>query len=146
MSRRKKYEVPIEIIELEPNNYHIILRAKIEQNNIVLLIDTGASKTVFNSSLEGIIEIPKEDYDAEDIKTAGIGEGRIDAALATIECLSINEIKIEKLDVATISLDHINLLYEQFTSVKIDGLIGSDFLYNYEAILNYKKKTLTLYC
>lgn len=146
MGRQKKYDIPIEIIELELNNFHVITRAKINDNDIILLIDTGASKTVFNSSLKGLTERDITTYDIEDIKTAGIGEGKIDAALATIEDLKIGDLKIEHLEVATINLDHINLLYEQFTSIKIDGLIGSDFLNEYQAIINYKNKILTLFC
>lgn len=146
MSRRRKYDIPIELIELEANNFHIVIKAQFDNNDVVLLIDTGASKTVFNSSLDGLVEHPKDLYDADEIKTAGIGEGKIDATLATINRLNINEIEIKELDVATINLDHINLIYKQFTSIEIDGLIGSDFLNEYDAIINYKKKLLTLYC
>ena len=145
MKRKKKYLVPIELLELEPDNYHIIIRAKLSQNEIVLLIDTGASKTVLNNSLEEIEITETNEIAEKGIQTAGISEGQIETSLGTIRHLTIQEFTLDELEIATINLDHINALYEQFTTVKIDGLIGSDFLNEFEAILNYRNQTLTLY-
>ena len=145
MKRKKKFEVPIEILELEPNNYHVILNAQIEKNRIVLLIDTGASKTVFNSSLPEIDYENHSSIENPEIKTAGISEGNIETSLGIVHHLIIEDFLLDEFEVATLSLDYINSLYAQFSSTKIDGLIGSDFLKEFEAILNYRNQTLTLY-
>ena len=52
MSKKKKYVVPLQLVELEDENYHILIET-IFQNGEKgkWAIDTGASKTVFDANL-----------------------------------------------------------------------------------------------
>jgi hypothetical protein len=52
--------------------------------------------------------------------------------------------KVEKMKVALLDMNHINELYEKVSDIKIGGLLGSDFLLKNKAVVDYKKKRLVL--
>ena len=54
-----RIKIPINIIELEPDNFHIMISSVFTDGNSVnWIIDTGASKTVFNKTLvEGELQL-----------------------------------------------------------------------------------------
>jgi len=139
---RKK--IPINTIELEPDNYHIVISSvfpNAQTGNSV--IDTGASKTVFDKSLEGYYSLLEGELD--EIHTAGIGEQPHEISMALLKHLQLGELEIKNLKVALLDLTHINKLYSNAANLKICGLIGGDFLMKYKAVIDYKKKRLVLY-
>ena len=144
MSKKKKYVVPLQLVELEDENYHILIET-IFQNGEKgkWAIDTGASKTVFDANL---IEHFKLNNEANiDVQSAGIGEGQIETQTGILTNIKIGHAEIKNRNVALIDLKHVNKLYEQFTSEQIVGLLGSDFLFEFKSIIDYKKLQLTFY-
>lgn len=136
-------KIPIQIIELEADNYHIIITCTFfdgKTGNWV--IDTGASKTVFDKNLVEYYSVSEGESD--EIHSAGIGEKPMDVTLAKLESIGFGKLKSEKLKVALLDLSHINELYSKVTNVKISGLLGSDFLMKYRAVIDYRKKLLIL--
>ncbi len=138
-----RIKIPIKIIELEPDNYHIIISGEFadgKKGNWV--IDTGASKTVFDKNLaQYYSELHGE---SDQIHTAGIGDEPQDISLGLLNAFQIGKLKVEKLKVALLDLSHINNLYSKCSEIKICGLFGSDFLLNYNAVIDYKKQLLFL--
>jgi hypothetical protein len=54
MSREKKYEIPLLLIALEDENYHLLIDATfLNGENGKWVLDTGASKSVFDIN-EGV--------------------------------------------------------------------------------------------
>ena len=139
-----QYIIPINIVELEEDNYHLMVTTVFQDSEEgTWVIDTGASKTVFDKSLEGYFtELETENFG--EMQSAGLGEETIDTQVGEIPSLKLGDFVIEKLKVALIDLTHINNLYEKYTDIKIYGLIGSDFLYKYNAVINYQTKELIL--
>jgi len=139
-----RIKIPINTIELEPDNYHIVISSvfpNAQTGNWV--IDTGASKTVFDKSLEGYYSLLEGELD--EIHTAGIGEQPHEISMALLKHLQLGELEIKNLKVALLDLTHINKLYLNAANLKICGLIGGDFLMKYKAVIDYKKKRLVLY-
>jgi len=140
---KKKVEIPVKLIELEKGNYHLLVKARFEKGDSVYwVIDTGASKSVFDINKSNYFTVI--DLDNKQIRSAGIGEGHIETKAARLSKFYLGKQKISGLEVALISLDHVNQLYKEFSSTGISGLLGSDFLLKYEAIINYKKRILKL--
>ena len=138
-----KIKIPIQIIELEPDNYHIIILSSFhdyETGNWV--IDTGASKTVFDKNLDKYYSVIEGESD--EIHTAGNNDQPQEILLAILKPLQIGKLNIENLKVALLDFSHINNLYSNTTNLKICGLIGGDFLMKYRAIIDYKKQVLIL--
>jgi hypothetical protein len=93
-------KIPIEIISAENDGHHIIIRGKINKKERFLLIDTGASKSVFNMSLLKIKT--KEDISIYQNYTsaATITPDEIPSTTGNIKEIELQELKIYKLGAA----------------------------------------------
>ncbi len=136
-----KIEVPIEIVSLEENNYHLLVEVKInEELKGKMVIDTGASKTVLDSNLPNIEKAEQEDQ----MQSSGIG-GAVEVVMAQEVSLRFGAASPLVLsNIALIDLEPINELYQKATSFTIIGLLGSDLLKKYSAVINYETQLLLL--
>jgi hypothetical protein len=139
-----KHIIPLELIELEESNYHLTVKSVFKENGEGLwVIDTGASKTVFNRSLSGHFEpLPVDDKTI--VQSAGIGSEDLDITLGILHPFYLGNYLIRPMKVALIDLSHINSLYYHATEREICGLIGSDFLLENRAVIDYSKLQLIL--
>ena len=125
-------EIPLHIIELEHDNYHILIEGNFEDETPSFwIIDTGASKTVLDSNLTEFYADVESDNE-EDYQSAGINQGMLDTSVGKIHFLRFGEFKIVNQKVALIDLNHVNEIYEKYTSYKIAGLLGGDILMQYK--------------
>lgn len=139
-----KIILPIEIIELEEGNYHIMVNSQFSDRSFgKWVIDTGASKSVFDSSLEKYYKVVESDLESE-MFSAGIGIDSFETRVGEIKKIKFGELEVKIFRVALIDLSHINGLYNKYTSERICGLIGSDFLMKHQGVVNYRKKQLRL--
>lgn len=136
-----KTVIPIDIVTLgEDNSYHLFVNGFIDGIEYDLLIDTGASQTVFDSAV--VPEIANEK--AQEIQSSGIHAGELKSSIGQIKKFRLGNLKRKKWKVILIDLSHVNSLYERFSSKKVAGLIGSDFLLHHKAVIDYKRKELVL--
>lgn len=144
MARKKSHKFPIQLIELEDENYHILIETEF-QNGVKgkWAIDTGASKSVFDENQNELYQI-KPILNTE-VQSAGIGEMQIDTQPGILPLLKIGNLTLKDWPVAIIDLQYVNKLYHQFAHETIFGLLGSDFLVQHQAKIDYKKLVLTLY-
>lgn len=137
-----RVEIPIEVLELEQESYHIIVSCKINQHHALFVIDTGASKTVLDTGFENIkTESISPSIESE---TAGIGGNKFDVELVRIDNFSIDEFFIGSLNVALIDLSGVNEMYNKHCNISISGLLGSDFLLKHKACIDYSKRLMVL--
>ncbi len=139
-----KYTIPLELIELEESNYHLAVKGYFEDNAEGLwIIDTGASRTVFDKMLTGRFEVADTGDDLT-IQSTGLVQGNLDTLPGILHPFKLEEYRAEALKVALIDLSNVNKLYYHATERKICGLIGSDFLLQNRAVIDYSKLILTL--
>ena len=138
-----KIKIPLQIIELEEDNFHVIVKGTFEDKTHGLwAIDTGASKTVFDKNLTGKYSLTEEETD--EIHTAGVGEKPLTTQLGKLRNIKIGKLLVDNLKVALLDLSHINKLYKKATDLEICGLIGGDFLMKFRAVIDYKRKVFIL--
>jgi hypothetical protein len=134
-------EICFEIVELESQTYHPLVRAEfggLEEHWWV--IDSGASKSVFDVSLTGHYA-----YDENDsVMATGLGKEVVETGSGTIAEFKIGGFNFGPLKVALVHFDHINDEYAKFSNKKIVGLIGCDFLYSRKAILDFEQTKMLL--
>ena len=138
-----RIKVPLQIIEIEPGNYHIIVAGSFangEPGNWV--IDSGASKTVFDKNRIETYSVLEGETD--EIHTIGVGGKSEEILLAVIKSVKLGKQTFKNLKVALLDLSHINELYSNATGLEICGLIGSDFLIKHKAVIDYNRKLLIL--
>lgn len=135
-----RIKIPIQIITLEEQNFHIAVTCRFfDETDGLWIIDTGASKTVFDKNR---VEYYLDSGEVEEIHSAGISEHPLKSTIATLKPLNFEKFNIQQLKVALLDLGHINELYQKATNLEICGLIGSDFLLKYKAVIDYKKRRL----
>jgi hypothetical protein len=135
-------EIPLQIIELENDNFHILIEGSFHDGTTAnWIIDTGASKTVLDSNLNQFYE-GVESENEEDYQSAGINQGMLDTTVGLIDFVKFGDLEISKLKVALIDLKHVNEIYEKYTRYKIAGLIGGDILMNYQCMIDYENKMI----
>ena len=130
-------QISFDIIELETSTYHPLIRAEfpgLEAHWWV--IDTGASKTVFNVALVGCYVADVGDS----VMATGLGKEVVETNSGTIAELKIGGFNFGPYKVALVDFCHINEEYAKFSDKQIVGLIGCDFLYSHKAILDFEQK------
>ena len=135
--------LPIDIVTLgEDNSYHLFVSGTINGRKYDLLIDTGASHTIFDTTL--IPQAPAGKSIGQEIQSAGIHKGELKSSIGHIKSFGLGDLKRKNWTVVLIDLTHVNELYRKFSDKRVAGLIGSDFLLKHKAIIDYKKKELVL--
>jgi len=138
-----KTVLPIDIVTLgEDNSYHLFVSGDINGKKYDLLIDTGASHTIFDAML--IPEAPVDNTFGHEIQSAGIHAGELKNSIGHIKQFKLGDLKRKNWTVVLIDLTHVNDLYQKFTNKRVAGLIGSDFLLKHQAVIDYKKRELVL--
>ena len=134
-------EIGFQIVELEENTCHPVIRAEFPGlEDHWWIIDTGASKSVFDESLKDYYEEVLEDS----VMATGLGKEMVETNSGTIPLFQLGGINFGALKVALVNFLHINTEYAKFSDKRIVGLIGSDFLYAHKAILDFDKKVISL--
>jgi hypothetical protein len=138
-----KIKVQLQLTEMEDNNFHLIAESVLpDKTTGCWIIDTGASKTVFDKNLsENYSEV---ETSPDEIHTAGIGEKPLESSVGRLKAFTLGKLKVGQMRVALLDLSHINNYYSKVASLKICGLLGSDFLNSYQAVIDYKKRQLIL--
>ena len=138
-----KTVLPIDIVTLgDDNSYHLFVSGVINDQKCELLIDTGASHTIFDANL--VPEIPADEMIEHEIQSAGIHAGELKSSIGRIKKFELGDMKRVDWTVVLIDLTHVNNMYGKFTDKRVAGLIGSDFLLKHNAIIDYKRRELVL--
>ena len=139
-----QHTIAIRVVELEEDNYHLMVTGTFpDETEGHWIIDTGASKTVFDKTLTDHYKILDSEHLGE-MQSAGLGVDYIETEVGEIPFVTFNGYTTINLKVALIDLTHINNLYEKYTDLKICGLIGSDFLFKHKAIIDYSTMKLNI--
>jgi predicted aspartyl protease len=136
-------KVPIDIIKIEDEGFHPHMSVKINDKDAVMLLDTGASKTVFDLEM---IQLFIEGIESEvhDKFTTGLGTSSMVSHKAIINKLEIGNVEIFNWDAVLLDLSHVNNSYDQLGISQIAGVIGCDLLVQFKAKLDFDKSFLTL--
>jgi len=136
--------IPIKILKFDDGGCHMFVNVTFNSKiKGKLIIDTGATKTVFDINL--LNEIITDIYIPEELKSAGIEANMIESKVGKINKFKIGKLLIKDYNVVLINMQNINQLYENISNLKIWGLLGGDFLSEYNAKIDYKKKLLTIW-
>lgn len=139
-----KYKIPIQILKLDKQSYHLLIEGRINKQPVNLIIDTGASRSIFDINMPGII-FPEENLESADtIHSASISAGSIDNKTGILKSFKLGKLKFKKFPAVLIDLEEMNKLYVGVTGKRIHGLLGSDFLLKMDAVINYGNSTLVL--
>ena len=138
-----KYKIPIKILEFNDKGNHIMVEGILLGYKMHLLIDTGASLTVFDIRRIRTI-IPEPDIKTYDKFFMGIGTSKIETYSMVIDKLQLGDCNLLNHEVVLIDMENINKAYAAFDLPRIDGIIGGEILKQYDAIIDYGNSVLEL--
>jgi Aspartyl protease len=135
--------VPLKIIHVDQMGYHLFAKAKVNGKIANLLVDTGASKTVFDSNRIEKFAASNQMVVNDHLST-GLGTSSMQSHTICLNKFQLGELIIQKLEVFLLDLSHVNLTYQKLKYKPLDGVIGGDILMQYNAIINYQSKAIKL--
>ena len=140
---RRYIEVPVQLLDIEGDGFHIMVQGKIHGKEAHFLIDTGASRSVFdpNTITDFIDDIQ---FEKKEGMTAGVGSSDLESSTFVIDSFSIGNMEIHDYEAVALDLENIHDMYAKLTLPHIDGIIGGDLLKKYKAVINYRSKKLRL--
>jgi predicted aspartyl protease len=137
--------IPLDLIEIDKDGYHLMINIKIGRKKARLLVDTGASKTVFDETRLMKILGDKVEFETSEHLSTGLGTNKMESQTSEIKSLKIGNLKLKDLQVMVLDLSHVNVSYQLIGVKGIDGVLGSDLLNKLNAVIYYKKPRLKIY-
>ncbi len=136
-------EVPINIINIEGDGFHLIAEGMINNKPARFVVDTGASRTVFDKDrILNYIDNPE--FNEKEGISAGIGGTDLSSFIFNIEELSFSDLKINDYQAVAMDLSNVNNSYAMLKLPPVDGVLGGDLMKKYQAVINYKLKKMRL--
>ena len=140
---RSRISVPLHIIDLHGDGFHPILDITVFNKPFKVVLDTGASRTAFDHQL--LLQANNEAaITASEKLSTGLGTNNMTSSTAIIENIWIGDLLLPQLEVAVLDLSTINIAYGQMGHPEVLGVLGSDILMKYKAVIDYGKKVLLL--
>jgi hypothetical protein len=141
---RRYIEVPLQLLDIEGEGFHIMVKGTIHGKEASFLVDTGASRSVFDTkTIAAFIE--DLHFEKKEGMTAGVGSSDLESATFHIDQLSIGALEIQDYEAVALDLENIHEMYDKLCLPHIDGIIGGDLLSHHKAVINYKAKKMRLW-
>lgn len=140
---RRYIEVPLQLLDIEGEGFHIMIKGLIHGKEANFLIDTGASRSVFDpSTISNFID--DLEFEKKEGITAGVGSSDLESSTFTINSLAFGELEIRDYEAVALDLSNIHEMYDKLGLPRIDGILGGDLLKKHKAVINYRSKKLRL--
>ena len=140
---RRYIEIPIQLLDIEGEGFHIMVKGTIHGKEASFLIDTGASRSVFDpKTILSFIE--NIEFEKKEGMTAGVGSSDLESATFRIDVFSLGGMEIFDYEAVALDLENIHEMYGKLGLPHIDGILGGDLLKRHKAVINYRNKKLRL--
>jgi hypothetical protein len=140
---RRYIEVPLQLLDIEGEGFHIMVKGTIHGKEANFLIDTGASRSVFDpKTISSFIDDIR--FEKKEGMTAGVGSSDLESSTFQIDVFSLGEMEIRDYEGVALDLENIHEMYGNLSLPHIDGIIGGDILKRHKAVVNYRSKKIRL--
>lgn len=136
---RRYIEVPLQLLDIEGEGFHIMLKGTIHGKTANFLIDTGASRSVFDPNTISTF-IDDLQFEKKEGMTAGVGSSDLESSTFQIDEFSLGELEIHDYEAVALDLENIHEMYGKLGLPHIDGIVGGDLLKRHKAVINYRSK------
>jgi len=135
-------QIPLQLLALQEDGIHLIMAVSLFDQTHHMVLDTGASKTVFDkATIEALATITLEKTET---LSSGLGTNEMESYKISIPEFQIGELICRNYQAAVLDLSAIHFAYQQMGLPQVIGVLGGDILYQYGGIIDYKKLQLTL--
>jgi len=135
--------LPLTVQAIENDGYHLLTTILINGKNALIIIDTGASRSVFDET-QIIDFIGHNNLSEHDKLSSGLGTNTMTSKKVVLDTLNLNGLVLNHYEATILNLHHVNQSYQKIGLNPIDGILGGDILNDYHAVIDYKNSILTL--
>lgn len=135
--------LPITLKAIEEDGFHISTSIEINGKKALMIIDTGASKSVFDENRIHQF-VGHDQFEKQDKLSTGLGTNSMESKTVNIDSIILKEIEIKNYEATLLNLHHVNFSYDKLNLAPIDGIIGGDILTDFNAVIDYQKRELIL--
>jgi len=140
---RRYIEVPMQLLDIEGEGFHVMVKGMIHDKEANFLIDTGASRSVFDPKTIATF-IDDIAFEKKEGLTAGVGSSDLESATFVIDSFFVGSLEIHDYEAVALDLENIHEMYGKLGLPRIDGILGGDLLKRHKAVINYRNKKLRL--
>jgi len=134
--------VPLTLINLQDDGFHLLVEIVVFGLKLLAVVDTGASRSVFDKTF---IKTHLPELTGNEESQATTLFSTSSTFQAVIPKIKIGRLKLTHYHAVALDLETVNETYQILGHPSIVGIIGSDLLLEYHAVINYKKLRLYLY-
>lgn len=131
------------LLNIEGDGFHLQAKVKINGKPALVIVDTGASRTVFDKT-EIVKYLRSEEIAEHDRVSTGLGTASMQSQVVTLDSFTLGKLKLEKYSAVVLDLQHVNQTYAAIGFASIAGVLGSDVLVSHKAVIDFRKKILAL--
>jgi hypothetical protein len=123
--------------QLKDGGYQFFLNGSIGRKKLYFLIDTGASRSVFDQErLQK--RFPQFAFHPGEVLTVGFQDQLANSREVEIVGLMLGKLTVAHFDAIAVDLSYVNKTYAKFGMKKIDGIIGSELLVRLQAQVDFE--------
>ncbi len=139
-----KLTIPLTQIEIE-DGCHLIAAIWINGSIARMIIDSGASATVFDEK-RLVNYVSPETARIEHRKvSSGLGVDKVKVSGVILDKIQIGDLRLYEFEANAMNLSSISRAYYDMKEKPVEGVLGSDILKRYRAIINYDELKLVLF-
>lgn len=140
----KKYKIPLELIDLQGDGFHLLVEVFVFGQSFKAVLDTGASKSAFDFEIISELASADQIVHVPDHHAIGLGTTTMERYFVICPELKLGKLLIRDYEAPVFDLSAIKFAYHKLDLPAVIGVLGSDVLHDYQALINYKELTLTL--
>jgi predicted aspartyl protease len=135
--------IRLEIVPIEEDGYHIFITAMINGKAARMLVDTGASRTVFDAErIKSFLSCKNQKFKKIDKLSTGLGTNTMESHTINLKSFSLDETVLKDYTAVVLNMEHVNQSYTMLSYPAIDGVLGGDLLHQLKAVIDYRRKQM----
>ncbi|MBK9292367.1 MAG: clan AA aspartic protease [Bacteroidetes bacterium] len=134
--------LPIMLLPIEQDGYHLLIEGRINGKKANFLVDTGASRTVFDEQ-EIMNYLDEASFEDNEKLSTGLGTNDMPSRVTTIAHIRFGRLNIFDYTSVIINLSNVHLSYQALGLPRIVGVLGGDLLHAYRCRIDYGKLRIT---
>jgi hypothetical protein len=140
-----KVTLPLELVPIEQDGYHLFVSGRINGRKARFLVDTGASRSVADQDrIPSFFRPGEAELEKIEIPSVGLGTNSMQSNLIHLKTISFKGLILRNYKMVALDLSHVNQSFGVLKMKKIDGVIGGDLLHRLNAVIDYRKLVLKL--
>ena len=130
-------EVPFTLTRVN----HIVVPAKVNGEDVVLIVDTGASRTCIAESSAERLRLVSGKVEEVSVSFALPKKTK---ALSKMDSLDIGSLHLTNIETWLVDFSYLNMIVQWQGEQFCDGVLGSDILVSQTTVIDYRSRKLFL--